>query len=230
VLIGGLGTCPALAVGPAPVVPGLGNIAGFLDRGPDPADREYPRGNRQVPHTTEVGRPGDGTPAPEPVEPPEPAEPRPDPAPPQSGPDGPQAPPPISPPGPDQPATNRAQLEAQLLTSTNQARAANGCSAVQIEQHLTGSAQQHADDMSAHDYFSHTSLDGRTFDRRIHESGYPGNDLGENIASGYGSAGEVQDAWMDSPAHRRNILDCSFHNVGIGYDQRGGYWTVDFGS
>lgn len=210
------------------MVPGLGNIAGVLDRRPDPGDRQYPRRDRQVPHTTEVGRPADGTPAPEPIEPPEPTEPSPDPVPPQSGPDGPQAPPSVAPPEPATP--NRAQLEAQLLTATNQARAANGCSPVQADGHLTDSAQQHTDDMSAHDYFSHTSLDGRTFDRRIHESGYPGDDLGENIASGYGSAGEVQGAWMDSPAHRRNILDCSFRNVGIGYDQRGQYWTVDFGS
>jgi uncharacterized protein YkwD len=230
VLIGGLGAHPALAVGSTPVVPGLGNIAGILDRQPDPTDRRHPRRDHRVPHTTDVGRPGDGTPAPEPVEPPEPTEPSPDPVPPQSGPEGPQAPPPMAAPGPDQPAPNRAQLEGQLLTATNQSRAANGCSPVQIEEHLTESAQQHTDDMAIHDYFSHTSPDGRTFDRRIHESGYPGDDLGENIASGYGSAGEVQAAWMDSPGHRRNILDCSFRNVGIGYDQQGGYWTVDFGS
>ena len=130
----------------------------------------------------------------------------------------------------DAPAsTNRAQLEAQLLTATNQARAANGCAPVHLEWHLASSAQQHSDDMSEHDYFSHTSLDGRTFDRRIHESGYSGEELGENIASGFGSANEVETAWMDSPAHRRNILDCSFQNVGIGYDSQGGYWTVDFG-
>jgi uncharacterized protein YkwD len=150
--------------------------------------------------------------------------------PPHAGPDGPQQAPTVPQPAPDAPATtSRAELEAQLLSATNQSRAANGCPPVQVEWHLSVSAQQHTDDMSTHDYFSHTSPDGRTFDRRIRESGYPGDELGENIASGFASAGDVQSAWMDSAAHRRNILDCSFRNVGIGYDQQGGYWTVDFG-
>ena len=42
--------------------------------------------------------------------------------------------------------------------------------------------------------------------------------------------GEVQRAWMESPGHRANILDCSFRYVGIGYAANGSYWTVDFGA
>jgi len=98
-----------------------------------------------------------------------------------------------------------------------------------MEQHLELAAQQHSDDMSAHDYFSHTSLDGRTFDRRVADAGYRGPDLGENIASGFPSADAVEAAWMNSSGHRGNILDCLFTDVGIGYTEAGGYWTVDFG-
>jgi uncharacterized protein YkwD len=94
---------------------------------------------------------------------------------------------------------------------------------------LARTAQDHSDDMAARDYFSHTSLEGRTFDRRISDTGYHGNDLGENIAAGFGDTDEVQSAWMDSAGHRRNITDCSFTDIGIGYAQQGGFWTVDFG-
>jgi uncharacterized protein YkwD len=34
---------------------------------------------------------------------------------------------------------------------------------------------------------------------------------------------------MNSPDHRRNILDCEYTTVGVGLDSRGMYWTQDFG-
>ena len=39
---------------------------------------------------------------------------------------------------------------------------------------------------------------------------------GENIAWGYRSASEVVDAWMDSPGHRANILNCGAKSIGAG--------------
>jgi uncharacterized protein YkwD len=38
------------------------------------------------------------------------------------------------------------------------------------------------------------------------------------------------DAWMHSPEHKANILDCRFRDIGVGYDLDGGYWVQDFGS
>lgn len=54
---------------------------------------------------------------------------------------------------------------------------------------------------------------------------------GENIASGQASAAEVVQAWMDSPGHRANILDCDYRTTGTGYapDDTGPYWTQTFG-
>jgi uncharacterized protein YkwD len=191
------------------VVPGLGNVAGLLHR---PAPRQTPS---PKPVTAESA-PEHGSDGTDPDE---------------TGSleleDGHQ----WSDSNPSEPSRgqNRAAIEAQLLASTNQARAANGCSPVQVEPHLQDSAQQHAYDMADHEYFSHTSLDGRTFDERIHQDGYAGAAVGENIASGFGSPNEVQAAWMDSTGHRENIVDCTFRNIGIGFDSNGGYWTVDFG-
>ncbi len=82
--------------------------------------------------------------------------------------------------------------------------------------------------MSEHDYFSHTSRSGRTWDSRITKAGwkYPG---GENIARGFSSPAGVVKAWLKSPGHKRNIMDCNFRYIGIGYDSDGDYWVQDFG-
>jgi uncharacterized protein YkwD len=113
-----------------------------------------------------------------------------------------------------------------VISATNAARRAAGCKALVSDPRLTEAAQQHAEDMAAEGYFSHTAEDGRTFDARIRDSGYrsPG---GENIARGQRSASEVVGDWMDSAGHRRNILDCTFKTIGVGIS--GSYWVQDFG-
>lgn len=35
--------------------------------------------------------------------------------------------------------------------------------------------------------------------------------------------------WMASTGHRRNILNCSFRSIGIGFASNGYYWVQDFG-
>ena len=39
------------------------------------------------------------------------------------------------------------------------------------------------------------------------------------------------DAWMNSPGHRANILNCSYQRLGVGvHEGTGGpWWTQDFG-
>ena len=38
----------------------------------------------------------------------------------------------------------------------------------------------------------------------------------------------VMTAWMNSPGHRANILNCSFKEIGLGLGQPNYYWTQDF--
>lgn len=117
---------------------------------------------------------------------------------------------------------------AQVVDLTNQQRASNGCGALRVDARITAAAQKHSADMSANDYFSHDSQDGRTFDQRIRAEGYPSPGA-ENIAAGQPTAAAVVDDWMNSPGHRRNILDCSLSTIGVGYVADGDYWTQDFG-
>jgi uncharacterized protein YkwD len=67
-------------------------------------------------------------------------------------------------------------------------------------------------------------------------AGYRGSGWGENIAAGYDSAQKVVAAWMKSDGHRKNILNCRFTSIGIGYDGGQvrpdwgpGSWVQDFG-
>ncbi|MFC4945360.1 CAP domain-containing protein [Pseudonocardia sp. GCM10023141] len=133
------------------------------------------------------------------------------------------APPPAAPGGALAPAGT-----AGVVTLTNQERAKAGCAALRRDDRLDTAAQGHSADMSLQSYFSHDSLDGRTFVTRITNAGYP-DPGGENIARGQRTAAEVVQAWMNSPGHKRNILDCTFTTIGVGFDQNGDYWTQDFG-
>lgn len=121
-----------------------------------------------------------------------------------------------------------ADLRASVIELTNTARAVKGCDPLKDKAQLTRAAQAHAADMAATRYFSHTSKNGRSWDDRILAAGWksPG---GENIAFGFDDATRVVKAWMDSPGHRRNILDCTFTSIGVGYSATGGYWVQDFG-
>ena len=89
--------------------------------------------------------------------------------------------------------------------------------------------------MATNSYFSHTSLDGTTFDERIWSAGYTGGSpLGENIAAGMSSPQSVVSAWMDSAGHCTNIMKAGFGDIGVGYAHLSGspyrhYWTQDFG-
>ncbi|GAA1407784.1 CAP domain-containing protein [Oerskovia paurometabola] len=115
---------------------------------------------------------------------------------------------------------------AAALALVNTHRAAAGCPALRADDRLGRAATLHAQDMVAQGYFSHTSLDGRTFGDRVTAQGYarPG---GENIAAGQKTAQAVVDAWMASEGHRANILNCDFTTMGLG--RAGNTWVQVFG-
>ncbi|WP_218783085.1 CAP domain-containing protein, partial [Streptomyces sp. BR123] len=119
---------------------------------------------------------------------------------------------------------------AEVLALVNQERAAVGCPALTLNAKLTAAAQSHSQDMAAHADMSHTGSDGSDPGQRITRAGYTWSTYGENVAYGYSSPAAVMEGWMNSPGHKRNILDCSFKEIGIGYAQPNHYWTQDFGA
>jgi uncharacterized protein YkwD len=126
------------------------------------------------------------------------------------------------------PARTGAGQASALVSATNAARREAGCAALRVDDGLRAAAQAHADDMARNGYFDHTSRDGTTSSERIAEGGYP-DAGGENIAFGYATASEVMKVWMGSPGHRRNIVNCGFTAIGVGYAADGDHWVQDFG-
>ncbi|GAA4679034.1 hypothetical protein GCM10023347_36930 [Streptomyces chumphonensis] len=120
----------------------------------------------------------------------------------------------------------------QVVDLVNAERARAGCGPVRHNDRLETAAAQHSADMAARDYFDHTDPDGGDPGDRISAAGYSWSTYGENIARGQQSASDVVAAWMDSPGHRANILNCSFEEMGVGKHSASGgpWWTQVFGT
>lgn len=104
-----------------------------------------------------------------------------------------------------------------LLSATNTKRAANGKSALSINGALNSAAQAKANDMASRNYWSHNTPDGKEPWWFIDNAGYSYLKAGENLAYGFSTSSETVTGWMNSPAHRDNMLDGSFSEVGFGY-------------
>ncbi|TMS00730.1 CAP domain-containing protein [Nonomuraea basaltis] len=120
--------------------------------------------------------------------------------------------------------------ETAVVKLTNEARAKNGCRPLVHDAKLHLAADRHSADMAANNYFDHDSRDGRTFDRRIRATGFAFTRAAENIAKGQPSAAAVVRAWLNSPGHRANIMNCAFTHIGVGHNAKGPTWTQDFGA
>jgi uncharacterized protein YkwD len=126
------------------------------------------------------------------------------------------------------PATSKDVLRNSVVHLTNVQRLAHGCRALKYNHTLEKAAQRHANDMANKNYFSHNSIDGTPWWKVIMRAGYkdPG---GQNIARGFSGASSVVRAWLNSPSHRKNIMNCQFRTIGIGFNGDGDYWVQDFG-
>ena len=133
---------------------------------------------------------------------------------------------------------DRARLAAEMLARVNDVRRRAGLTPLAPNPRLDRISQQHAEDMLLRSYSGHRTPEGLDPSARARADGYrPG--IGENIVEQRFSAKEALDAWMNSPGHRRNILnpDCRELGLGLavgeGYDAApGGYrvvWVQSFG-
>jgi uncharacterized protein YkwD len=98
---------------------------------------------------------------------------------------------------------------------------------------LAQAAAAHSADMAAQNYFSHTSLDGRSMSDRVNATGYAWASLGENIAAGYPDIDAVVSGWMGSDGHCANLMNPAFDELGLACapgvagSRYGQYWTQD---
>ena len=110
-------------------------------------------------------------------------------------------------------ATSLTGPERALLAEMNRVRAAHGLPGLRVDGKLQRAARSHSAAMIRRDFFSHAA-----FARRMRASGAHGPIFGENLAWGTGSRGSVRTIvgqWLESPAHRANLLRRGFARVGV---------------
>lgn len=121
--------------------------------------------------------------------------------------------------GPFLPAASSAITIQNVITLANQSRQSFGLGSLTESSLLNKAAQAKAEDMAAKGYFSHTSPDGKTPWNFIETSGYNYILAGENLAVHFTDAESMEQAWMNSPSHKANILNRNFEEIGIGIAQ-----------
>lgn len=112
---------------------------------------------------------------------------------------------------------------AELLLIHNKERAINSIPQLEYSSILEQHAQKWAESMALRNGLIHSHLSIAGTDFMI---------IGENIAMGYPEIDSVMKGWMDSPGHRRNILNCKFTHAGFGYAKTSDdspYWCAQFG-
>ncbi|MEU9506447.1 CAP domain-containing protein [Micromonospora sp. NPDC048170] len=117
----------------------------------------------------------------------------------------------------------------EVVNLVNAERAKAGCGALGIDDKLTTAAQRHSQDQADNRNMSHTGSDGSSAGTRLDRVGYSWRTYGENVAWNQKTPAAVMDAWMNSPGHRANILNCAFTEIGVGVaSSNGPYWTQVF--
>ncbi len=106
-------------------------------------------------------------------------------------------------------------------------RLANGQRTLSADRKLEQAAIEQAGYMAAGGKMEHTALRGRDFFTRMEKSGIAAP-AAENLAHGRFDVARVIDVWMNSPPHRRNMLDDRFGRFGLGYvpDGERRYWAM----
>jgi hypothetical protein len=100
---------------------------------------------------------------------------------------------------------------------------------------LSVAAQQHTGDMAAYQYTAHNGSDGSYPAERLLWAGYQSGYAGEATAWGFEYPYQAVEFWVNSPAHRRIILNQYATDVGVGFTvdynaPNVWYWTAEFGN
>ncbi len=132
--------------------------------------------------------------------------------------------------GAGDPTQDVAIDEKQALASVNAFRAANGLGPVSPDPQLTQAAAIHSRRMASVQDLSHSL--GGALPRRLGAVGYTRwSAAAENIGKGYMTYGAAMAGWIDSPGHRKNLLNPAVDRIGVAAAQPEGrtyprYWTM----
>ena len=113
-------------------------------------------------------------------------------------------------------------LESRMLAAINNLRRSQGLVPLRPSRALAAVAHQQSASMAEHGFFAHASFNGIPFWQRV-ETKYPkpasGSwEVGENLVWGSPrlSARRALELWLESPPHRKNLLQRGWRELGIG--------------
>jgi uncharacterized protein YkwD/uncharacterized membrane protein required for colicin V production len=115
----------------------------------------------------------------------------------------------VAAPGLDQTA------EQRMLALVNQEREKAGLQPMVGDETIRQVARAHSEAMFQQGYFAHVDPDGTTPFDRMKRGGVTFRAAGENLALAP-TVDVAHEGLMNSPGHRANILNPSFHRIGIG--------------
>ena len=131
----------------------------------------------------------------------------------------------------NKPSTDFSSYQRQVLDLVNAERSKRGIAPLTLDSNLSSVATKKSQDMINKNYFDHTSPTYGSPFNMMNQFGISYRSAGENIAKGQRTPQDVVTAWMNSEGHRKNILNSSYTNLGVGVakDSNGTiYWTQMF--
>lgn len=132
------------------------------------------------------------------------------------------------------PLLETATAPEQLLWYVNEARRLHNLPPLAYVYEMSIAAQRHAEDMAVNQFTGHTGSDGSRPFERLQQYGFAGDYGGEATAWGVENARQVVEYWVNSPPHRRIILNARAISLGVGYvvdfaSPNVWYWVTEFG-
>lgn len=107
-------------------------------------------------------------------------------------------------------------IPTSLISLTNTDRTDTKINLLKESKLLTDAATLKAKDMAQKGYFAHYSPEGVSPWYWLNKVGYKYKYAGENLAINFFDSKDVNNAWMNSPAHKANILNDKYTEIGIG--------------
>ncbi len=143
-------------------------------------------------------------------------------------------------PPPRDAANFEARMVEEVMAAANQARAQQGLGPLSRDAALDSIAAGYSRKMLAESFFGHVSPDGSTLKSRLGGHMQRLGRAAENLWTARGKidwrpsgvSQQTVDNWLDSPGHRRNLLEGEFTTAGVGVAQRGEtiYVTMLYGA
>ncbi len=110
-------------------------------------------------------------------------------------------------------------IEERVFELVNQGRTSEGLKALKRDERLANAARSHARRMAQQGFFSHVDPERGDLIERLNQANIPWRKAAENLFTEKGYPDPAQrtvQSWMNSPGHRKNLLDKDVTHAGVG--------------